>query len=56
MDRLFNEICVLNILHISKNYYYQSLDRGLLEYVGPTIISSELERVVLYKKYPPAIL
>lgn len=52
LDRLVNEILVLQLLNLSKTYSYNSLDRGLLEYIGPTIISIEVENFVTIKKYP----
>lgn len=38
-DRLVNELISINLLKFSLDYSYTSLDRGLLEFVGPTTIS-----------------
>jgi NADH-ubiquinone oxidoreductase chain 5 len=46
-DRLVNELISINLLKFSLDYSYTSLDRGLLEFVGPAAIS-KLTRNILY--------
>lgn len=38
-DRFVNEIISINILKFCQEYPYKRLDRGLLEFIGPTTIS-----------------
>jgi NADH-ubiquinone oxidoreductase chain 5 len=38
-DRLANEIFVISILNFCQQYPYKKLDRGLLEFIGPTLLS-----------------
>jgi proton-translocating NADH-quinone oxidoreductase chain L len=39
-DRIYNEHFVQNILSLSYHYFYQSIDRGLLEKIGPSGLST----------------
>ena len=45
-DRLYNEHFVQNILALSYKYFYQSIDRGLVEKIGPSGISVAIIKVV----------
>ena len=38
-DRIVNELVVINVLKFCQEYPYKSLDRGLLEFIGPSTIS-----------------
>jgi proton-translocating NADH-quinone oxidoreductase chain L len=38
-DRIYNEYFVQNILSLSYNYFYQAVDRGFIEKLGPSGIS-----------------
>ena len=48
-DRFINQIFTLFFLKISKSYMYNSLDRGLLELIGPFTISNIVS--ILKKKF-----
>jgi len=48
-DRFINQIFTLFFLKISKSYMYNSLDRGLLELIGPFTISNIVN--ILKKKF-----
>jgi len=41
-DRLYNEFIVQNILKSSYYYFYQDVDRGLIEKIGPSGISNTI--------------
>ena len=45
-DRIYNEHFVQNILSTSYHYFYQSIDRGLVEKVGPSGISVGIVKFV----------
>jgi NADH:ubiquinone oxidoreductase subunit 5 (subunit L)/multisubunit Na+/H+ antiporter MnhA subunit len=45
-DRLVNELISINVLKFSLEYPYTSLDRGLLEFVGPTTISKTTTNIL----------
>jgi NADH-ubiquinone oxidoreductase chain 5 len=49
IDRIYNQIVSQNILNSSFHYYYKTIDRGIIEHVGPTGISSNLFNV--YSKF-----
>lgn len=46
-DRFVNEVISINILKFCQEYPYKRLDRGLLEFIGPTTIS-KLTNHILY--------
>ena len=48
IDKLYNSVIVLNILHFSHKFTYQTVDKGLLEFVGPFTIT--------YKNYNISII
>ncbi len=45
-DRIYNEHFVQNILSLSYHYFYQSIDRGLVEKIGPSGISMSIVKLV----------
>ncbi|MDQ5928799.1 MAG: NADH-ubiquinone oxidoreductase chain 5 [Bacteroidota bacterium] len=45
-DRIYNEYVVQNILYVSYNYFYQVIDRGIIEKLGPSGISFIIIKVV----------
>ena len=45
-DRIYNEHFVQNILSLSYHYFYQSIDRGLVEKLGPSTISMSIMKLV----------
>jgi proton-translocating NADH-quinone oxidoreductase chain L len=45
-DRLYNEHFVQNILSLSYHYFYQSIDRGIVEKIGPSGISALILKFV----------
>lgn len=45
-DRLVNELISINILKFSLEYPYTRLDRGLLEFIGPTTLSKTTTNVL----------
>lgn len=46
-DRLVNETVAISMLNFCQEYPYKKLDRGLLEFIGPTTISKTTQ-IVLY--------
>jgi NADH-ubiquinone oxidoreductase chain 5 len=46
-DRFVNEVISINVLKFCQEYPYKRLDRGLLEFIGPTTIS-RLTNNILY--------
>ena len=46
-DRFANEIFAVSFLNFCKNYVYISLDRGLLEILGPTFFSNSVKNIRL---------
>jgi len=41
-DRIYNQFFVQNILFLSYSYFYQNVDRGIIEKIGPSGISSKV--------------
>lgn len=50
-DRVYNEFVVQKILKDSQYYYYQDIDRGLIEKLGPTGLISLINTTVKNIKY-----
>lgn len=40
-DRIYNQMVIQNVLHLSHVYVYQNVDRGLIEKLGPSEISKK---------------
>ena len=45
IDKLYNTLFAANVLHVSYDYTYKIIDRGLLELIGPFMIANSTYKV-----------
>jgi len=49
-DKLYNELIIQNLLSLSNNFFYKNIDRGWLEFLGPSGIYFLIKKFSVYIK------